>query len=107
MYEVKKLIFVFFIIALPPKAGWTITITQAEKFSDPEYSTYVGGIAAGMLWYNLANIAEGKPKQFCMPMDVNLGGQMAKTALAIGHGGNKDLHVAHAILIGLKKMFPC
>ena len=69
---------------------------------------FMGGMAYGVTYFNVALILEGKPQLYCAPLDFILNGRvlwdLASKALA---GPHEPQLVAIGALDELKKRYPC
>ena len=92
-------------ISIAVKAN-SFEIAKYRKLDEDTKSIYIGGVASGILFSMVVYEMEGKDTLFCMPSDINLGGDLARVGLS-NFDGDDSSPVALAVIIGLRKMFPC
>ena len=85
-----------------------LEISRYEQLSEQLQNFYIGGIAAGIRSLHTYYVSQSQTENlfFCMPINVAVGGALAKAALAT-FDGNKKTYVADGVLVGLRDMFPC
>jgi hypothetical protein len=83
-----------------------LEISAYETFDESLSGIYISGVANGIWYLQVYYSVDGSPRLFCLPSDISLGGQLAKTALQF-YDGPKDVSVSLGVIEGLKKMFPC
>jgi hypothetical protein len=93
------------LISITVKANG-LEIAKYQKLNEDAKSFFIGGVASGILFSMVVYEIEGKDTLFCMPSDINLGGDLARVGLS-NFDGDDSSPVALGVIIGLRKMFPC
>jgi hypothetical protein len=87
-------------------AAFALPISLYEQLDDQAQAIYLGGVAEGILFKSVSYDLNGARPIFCIPDSVNLGGHMAKAALA-AFKGDETYPVSLRVIRGLEAMFPC